>query len=269
MAEGNPGREGAGNPYHDPHTGQFTTGPHKPEPSKGGFKVVKGLDKASPALVHEMKLKEPKKISELHTLQAEAFTSVLSDPRIKGTILEQVKKHAKEIEVLYASYEPKGAKLTTAYGDGHAYFLVNTNADPGAIFELNTKAKLARKNLALSYSERKGMEGYLEHHDRNRAVSEMCRMTAIHELAHMVDRAHNGTLTDSWLEWLDARKFYTRELMTYLGKTISGYSRSSPSEAMTETVVKYIVEGEAGDPDLDDWAHTVIGLPWSKAAKKK
>jgi hypothetical protein len=228
---------------------------------KVGFQIGKVKDMPKDA-IEALKAEEPV-VTQLHAALGESFAGALDETG--GTVLEGVRKNASKIKVVYAGYEPAGAEMSTVTGNGKAFFMINTKYDPAKLYNKYEKATLPlapKITKGLSYGARKGLEAYIGGDELEQSVRLEGKLSAFHELAHMIDNATNHALSESLMDTLITSGVAKdqKSLVKWLQENISGYATASPRDAMAESVAKYLYEGSLPGP-LEDWAQTMLLAP--------
>jgi hypothetical protein len=207
-------------------------------------------------------IKEPDGVDEAHAIAGEAFAKALDE--VDGTVLENVRGQASNISVVYASYSPTDATMSTAMGKSFHGFLINTAADQVRFLRASNSDKL-------SYSGRTAWDKYQEDGDERAAIATSNRLGALHEFAHLADVASDSALSKSFLaviqKMFDLRQHSENgdKAMKFVNDEISHYATTSIREAMAEATAKYVNEGKLPG-ELQTWAETMIGKPKKKTA---
>jgi hypothetical protein len=211
-----------------------------------GLKVVQYHELPEDLRKEATDLSAPKSIGDYHVVQAQALAD--AKDYMKGTVLADV---LDKPEVVFLHDKDPHTIMSTITGRGHTFLSINTNYDAEAHY------KTAKDFIEqLSYGSLEVAEQYAKDGDLAKAFKTTARITAWHEMAHVVDAASNQALTESWLATVLGRDSISH---AWIRKNISPYATSmDPAEGTAETVSKFFTEGTTGNPALDQWAKTML-----------
>lgn len=236
-------------PKGDPRGGQFTK-KTQTALEQAGLNVLKvrelpeNLRRAVKAMT-PLDIEEPPKIAA--QALADAYTELSASNTETGAMLRSA-----TINMAMPSYEPKDANMTTAHdkSTGDIFLLVNAGARPMSSW----------LEKPYSYAARQASNMYKETRDLEKTYYELSRLSAVHEVGHVLDYLTDKNFTRGFLRALaqelklsPGQRPDFDEVDRFLTREVSGYSTESMQEASAEAFSKYYNERKLPGK-LNDWA---------------
>jgi len=200
-------------------------------------------------LVSALNVKETGTLTDRQRAALDAVNEAILDldglPEFKGAVIDNVK-------LVVASYEPAGAAMSMATGQGQAFMMFNAAFDLGA-------SDMFAPARAGSYSMQVASKILQDGGTIGAAIKAMYKLNTYHELGHLYDKLQGGALTNMVVDSIILAKGSDMKIVEkYITQNISRYAATNPRDTSAE-VFSMIMNGARLPKELSHVKDYVYG----------